>query len=785
VRISLRYKSALLIALAEFALLALLLVSNQYNTRRDLEEQLHIHAASTADLVAASATEPLLALDLAQLRSLLKGVVNRHRITYTAITDHCDRLLADAGKQMEPGHGVRVERPIAVAGSLFGTVVLEVSRAETDAALAATTRANVVIAMIEIFLVALISLSLGWFITRSLTELARGAEAIGRGDYRTRVPVASQDEVGMLAARFNDMAARLQDDIEEITRGHKRFRDMADNISDWLWETDAEGRYTYASNRVETLLDYTPDQVVGTRIFDLMSAEDAKRLEALFESVRQERRPFHGFEYRARRRDGDGTEVTLEANGSPILTGDGRLVGYRGVTRDVTRRKEDEARLVYLAEHDALTGLLARRKFLEILDDEIRLARYSGVPVTVLFIDLDDFKLINDTHGHIVGDSLLRSIADILSRQAGHESALARLGGDEFGVILRGTDAVRGLALARQLLAAVESAEFAADESAVHVRASIGVCVYPEGGQDSETLLACSDIAMSHAKSLGHSRCHVYQSTDRDLDTMRQTVNWQAVIHDAIETGRLSLDFQPMVCVSGKTSAAHFEALIRLRDKKGELFLAREFIHTAEHTGQIIELDRWVLGAILEVLAEPKNRNCVIAMNLSGRSLGAPGFDDYFRERLFESGIQPGRVVFEVTETAAVAEMAKAKSFIATMKKLGYRFSLDDFGVGFSSFSYLKHLPVDQIKIDGSFIRHLDTNREDQIFVRAIVQVARELGMETVAEFVENKTTLELLLDMGVDFVQGYYVGKPGPTLTFPAIEPRPSKLARNRIGRG
>jgi len=196
-----------------------------------------------------------------------------------------------------------------------------------------------------------------------------------------------------------------------------------------------------------------------------------------------------------------------------------------------------------------------------------------------------------------------------------------------------------------------------------------------------------------------------------------------------------------------------------------------------------------VFAQVLKILAEPQYGDCVIAMNLSGRSLGTPGFCEYFQEQARASGVRPERLLFEVTETAAVTEMAKAESFIATMKKEGYRFSLDDFGVGFSSFSYLKHLPVDQIKIDGSFIRHLDSNREDQIFVRAMVQVARELGLETVAEFVETQAALELLCDMGVDFVQGDHVARPGPTLTTPTVElgrrgPAAAKLGR-AAGRG
>ena len=781
-KLSLKYKAALMIAITEFALLSLLVVSNLIQTRQDLEEQLTIYARSTAELIATSVTEPLLAPGPAQLQNLLQGVVNKYRIRHITVTDHQDRLLAEAGTQTVPEMSVGITYPITVAGNLFGMVRLEVSRAETEAALAHTTQSNLTIVAIEMFLVALISLTLGWFLMRNISALSKGVEALGRGDYSARVQVNTNDEVGELAAHFNDMALRLENTIHELDQSHKRFRDMADNISDWFWETDLEGRYTYASRKVEAVLGYTPEQIIGMSAFEMIHQANTKRLEHLFKLLKQQRKPFYGFEFRAYNKDGN--MVMLETNGSPIIDESGSLVGYRGVTRDITRRKDDESRLLYLAEHDALTGLLSRHKFLEILEDEIRLSLHSGLPATVLFIDLDDFKLINDTHGHMVGDSLLRVIADILLRQAGEFNIIARLGGDEFGVLLRGGGLDEGAALVQRILPAIESTQLAKGETVVHLSASIGICSYPEGGEDSETLLAHADIAMSRAKSIGHNRYHVYQPSDKDLEDMRQTVNWQTIIHEAIEKDRLYLAFQPIVSMSKKTDEHYFEALVRIRDRNGKTCTAAQFINTAEHTGQIADIDMWVLRNILKLLNDPEHQQCVIAMNLSGRSLGTPGFLDSFQEHLFESGVHPNNIVFEVTESAAIAEMAKAESFITIMKKLGYRFSLDDFGVGFSSFSYLKHLPVNHIKIDGSFICHLDTSCEDQIFVHAIVQVAHELGLLTVAEFVETQETLELLFDIGVDYVQGYHIGKPGPTLATPTIKRLSRHVAGRKIGR-
>ena len=770
-RLSLRYKAALLIAATELALLGLLLLTNSYQSRRDVEDELRTHAHATAELLAASAREPVLAYDLAQLHNLLQGTIDKHRVRYAAITDHRGRMLAQAGIQLGPDQAVEARHPITVADTPFGEVVLGVSRAETEAALRQTTRSNLIIAAIEVLLVAAISLTLGWFLTRELAALARTAQALGRGDYSARVPIKGTDEVGDLGRSFNGMAEELERHTAALKRSERRFRDLADNTADWLWETDAEGRYTYVSNRAQALLGYAPEELIGRSAFELMQRDDAKRLAGLFQSTREQRRPFYGFEYRASHRD--GAVVTLEANGTPILADDGALVGYRGVTRDVSQRKEDQARLVYLAEHDTLTGLWARHKFLDILEQEIRSAARTRQPLTVLFVDIDGFKLINDTHGHVAGDSLLYIVGDLLRKHVPDEHEVARLGGDEFGVLVRGGDAAQGTALAKRLLDALRGAELALAQGAVTLSAGIGICVYPEGGTDSETLLANADVAMSHAKAHGHNRYHLYQASDTDREHMQSKINWQGIVQESLQFDRLHLHLQPIVCVSGVDTRPHYEALVRLRDRQQRPVIAGHFIGTAEHTGLVAEIDRWVLSNVLRLLRQPALTQAVISLNLSGRSLNTPGFLEHVETQVLQSGVAPERLVFEVTESVAVAEMTKAENFIGTMKRRGYRFALDDFGAGFSSLSYLKHLPVDQLKIDGSFIRFLESNRQDQILVRALIQVAHELGLTTVAEFVETKPVLDMLIEMGVDFVQGNYVGKPGALLT-------PNSLARN-----
>ncbi|MFV1997463.1 MAG: putative bifunctional diguanylate cyclase/phosphodiesterase [Acidiferrobacterales bacterium] len=765
-KLSLRYKAAILIALTESILLGLLLLSNLYSSSKNMEEQLVIRAKSTAHLIASSATEPLLTYDIATLKSLVSGAIGKQNVNYIAILDHRDSTLVQAGEKTEPGNSVSAEQPILVAGSLFGSVKLQISRQNADAALAKTTRYNVAIVILEILLVAIISLSLGWFLTRDLSKLSQGAKSIEQGDLSARVPVNSEDEIGLLASQFNSMADRLQLNVEKLETITSRFRDMADNTSDLIWEVDKDSYYRYVSKRVESLLGYTPEQMTGHSAFDFILLEDAHRLRTLFQTSKEDKRPFYGFEYRARHRNGN--TVVLEANGIPILDRSNNLVGYRGVTRDITRRKEDASQLIYLSEHDALTGLIGRSNFLESLEDEIKYAARANIPLTLLFLDLDSFKMVNDSHGHLAGDSVLRVAADILAKHTDETALVARLGGDEFGILLRGVDSSDGKKLAKRILNSFQATRVTINNATIHISASIGVCSYPQDGNDSQTLLARADVAMSHAQGLGHGSYYVVQDTDRDLDAIRRTVNWRTIIREALEEDRLLLEFQPIVSVKNSGGNRKFEALVRLRDRSGTIIPAAQFVITAEQSGQIIDIDKWVLRNVIDLLSHPENIDYCISVNLSGRSLSTPGFCEYCQKLTSESDISPDNLIFEITETTVIAEMARAENFVATMKRLGYRFSLDDFGVGYSSFSYLKHLPVDQIKIDGSFVRHIDSNREDQIFVRAIVQVANELGLETVAEFVESHEALKILTDIGVDYVQGNHVGLPNTAFQHP-----------------
>jgi diguanylate cyclase (GGDEF)-like protein len=417
-------------------------------------------------------------------------------------------------------------------------------------------------------------------------------------------------------------------------------------------------------------------------------------------------------------------------------------------------------KLSYQARHDALTGLPNRRSLEEELYRSIARAR-RGRAGALLFLDLDNFKLVNDTLGHSAGDKLLVEVSHVLARQLRPNDILARLGGDEFAVLLDGTAMAQAQMLAERLRSAIDGFRFTLDGHSFELGLSVGL-VAIDGWQDAHMLLAQADSAMYAAKERGRNRVVSYQDTDDYVVRLSEANQWAARIKDALREDRFVLHFQPVVYL-GSMQVTHYEALIRMVDQQGTLIPPGAFIPAAERFGLMPQIDRWIVRQTVRTLqAHP---TITLFMNLSGRSLLDEALVDFIAAELRERGVEPARLGFEITETAAVQDFAHADRWIRQIKALGCHFVLDDFGVGFTSFAYLRHLPIDQVKIDGSFIQTIDRDTHNRAIVRAIHTLAIELGKATVAEFVERPAVLEILREIGITYAQGYYLGQPGPDL--------------------
>lgn len=445
----------------------------------------------------------------------------------------------------------------------------------------------------------------------------------------------------------------------------------------------------------------------------------------------------------------------------PVRDAEGRYIGQLWIYEDVTHERQTAQQLAYLAERDSLTGLYNRHRFQQELARMLAECERNATLGALLFFDLDEFKVINDNFGHRAGDALLIRVAGEVNALVRRNETLARLGGDEFALLVPNAREQDVMQLAERIVRAVGAIPFRFEGQNLRLTSSLGIALYPTHGTDADTLIAHADAAMYQAKQAGKNTWRIYSAAQDALPAMVHHLTWNDRIDHALANGLLRLHFQG-VYRTRDGGLSHLEALVRMVDEErpDSLIMPGRFIPVAEKSGRILEIDRWVLAESIRLLGERPDMP-PLAVNISGRSFDDPGLPQYIADLLRRHGVAAPRLMVELTETSAVSDLADAQRFIEALRVTGCNICLDDFGSGFSSFAYLKHLPVDTVKIDGMFIRNLPDDRDNQIFVKAITDVARGMGRVTVAEFVEDARSLALLRAFGVDLVQGYHLDTP------------------------
>ncbi|QKJ66006.1 EAL domain-containing protein [Deefgea piscis] len=435
--------------------------------------------------------------------------------------------------------------------------------------------------------------------------------------------------------------------------------------------------------------------------------------------------------------------------------------GRMWVYEDVTQQRLIAERMVNLAERDALTGLFNRHRFQQELERMVSEANRRDHQMALVFFDLDEFKLVNDSFGHTVGDELLKSIAREVNKQVRRHEVFARLGGDEFAVLLPTCDEFEVSKLADRIVQTVMQIQFAAGSHLMRPSASVGVAIYPLHANSADQLVAHADTAMYQAKAAGKNTWRIYRPDSDHSRNELSRLSWKERIVDALENDGFELHYQGIYYTHNR-QLAHLEALVRMKDPdvEGGCIMPGNFIGHAEKTGKIIDLDRWVIKEVIRLLAQYPDCPS-IAVNVSGRSFDEPELPLYIASLLTQYAVDPKRLLVELTETSAVSDLSDAQRFIDALRSTGCVVCLDDFGVGFASFAYLKQLKADVLKIDGLFIRDLPNDRDSQIFVRGMVSIAHDMGKTTIAEFVESETIFNMLLEFGVDQVQGYWLDQP------------------------
>ena len=568
---------------------------------------------------------------------------------------------------------------------------------------------------------------------------------------------APQYAVGMV----EDVTTERQTE-EALQASEKRFRDLFENSPDAIFVESYDGEILDVNPAGCELHGLTREELVGKDVMETIPPKHRDGARADFERlVAKDHDEFEGFSWTA---DGRAIPVEIRTN----------HIEYRGRpallfhVRDITKRKRFEARLAYLAEHDHLTRLHNRRRFETALEETLSRSKRVGLQGALLWIDIDRFKEINDRLGYKAGDELLVNLAEMLTDHLREDDVVARMGGDEFAVLIPQVGRHQAEAVADKLLQAGHSHLAAPNEELIRTSISIGIVLFPIHGVTSTDLLARVGRIIRQAKEEGGNRYLVY-APDKDHDSQgADDLNWPERIREALATDRFRLDRQSVWDVrQGRSHGA--ELLLRMEGDDRDI-LPGAFLEAATRFGLMSEIDRWVIEAATRILAADQRAgiNTCFEVNLSAKAIGDAGLLVFIAECLGRHDVDPAYLTLEIAETDAISNIHQATRFIEQLKALGCKFALDDFGVGFSTFYNLKHLPVDYLKIDGDFIRDLAHEPLDQHIVRSIVQIAQAMGIQTIAECVEDEATFRLLKDYGIDYAQGFFIDRPTPVSITP-----------------
>jgi len=548
-----------------------------------------------------------------------------------------------------------------------------------------------------------------------------------------------------------------------LLEAESRYRNLVETAHDLVWSVDKNGNWIYLNNAVSEIYGYTQQEMLNQHFSRFQAPESSERDTAAFEKVLKGKELL---QYETVHLDKNGDRIYISFNARPAVDDKGNVTYICGTARDITEQKHFEQELTYQAQHDTLTGLFNRSYFQSELERVISRIARSGAECALLYLDLDQFKYVNDTVGHAAGDRLLKECTELLRKNVREGDLLARFGGDEFTILLYNIDHEHAIPVAENIRNMFEHYRFMDSGKTFNVTCSIGLSMIDTDISSADEALSRADLACNISKTQGRNCVHEYTEGDNEKSAMAEDIGWVSRVRDAIDNDRFKLLYQPIVTV--ESSQIHgFEVLLRLPTDDGDTIKPGGFIPAAERFGLIHNIDRWVVRNSMEYLYELQNAGfeTQFALNLSGRAV-----DDYELLRMIQSilnntGLNPASLTFEVTETSAIANMQATRKFIGNLKDLGCRVALDDFGSGFCSFTYLKHLPVDTLKIDGAFIHGLAHTSVDHAMVHSMNQVAHALGKTTTAEFVENRETLMLLKDIGIDYAQGHYFGRPSQTL--------------------
>jgi diguanylate cyclase (GGDEF)-like protein/PAS domain S-box-containing protein len=529
--------------------------------------------------------------------------------------------------------------------------------------------------------------------------------------------------------------------------------------------TDTEGNIEYVNSKIQEITGYSVNEVVGknTRIFS-SGKTPVNVYKVLWNTIKS------GEDWRGtlQNKKKNGDLYWSQESIAPIKDSNNQITHFIAIQEDITEVKKVSEQLNYQATHDPLTGLINRREVENRVNRIIGTTKNNNSEHVLCYLDLDQFKIINDTCTHIAGDELLKQFANILRSTFRRRDTVGRLGGDEFAVLLEHCSVQQAENHAQNLLTAISNFQFHWDNKSFRIGVSIGIVAITSNTEHMSALLSRADVACYSAKHAGRNCIHVYQESDEDLALGHKELQWISRINQALNENLFILYAQPIYLSDNSVNKSdHYEILLRLQDSNGDIIPPGAFLPAVERFNLTLQLDQWVINAVFDWIKKTALQNVEVpslSINLSGQNLDNKQLLTFIKRQLENCSHQlTNKICFEITETAAINNLTDAKDFILELRKHGIKFSLDDFGSGLSSFDYLKNLPVDFLKIDGQFVKNIENDPIDLALVKSINEIGHIMGKKTIAEFVENEQVLKILADINVDYVQGYHLGKPQP----------------------
>ncbi|WP_460188270.1 EAL domain-containing protein [Thiomicrorhabdus hydrogeniphila] len=792
-RHSIKYKLILAIALLHAILMTIFVADLVSRQQHFLIDESKSSTTGIAKTLAANSIPWVLSNDVAGLNEIMMAQGEQPNFIYAMILNTQGKILAYHHKNhnvpqltgqyipqtyltqkttpsgliiiSENNNHIDVAAPIKVKGNLIGWARINMSRQHIHDSVHWITVEGVIYTLIAILIGAFFAWQIGRGLTKGIYQLITATQRVKAGDRNIIVGLERKDELQTLSNNFQAMLNTLNSKEQELFSEKERLEITLKSIGDGVITTNKDGLITYINPVAENLTGWPQNSAMGQHVEDVFKIYNEKNMESVENPALKsmKKNTILTLPYQTLLINRFDEKISIDDSGAPLVDFSGNIIGSVLVFHDATEARQLRKKLTWQALHDNLTGLENRQAFESNLDEIIEKSKQdTQLESCLIYIDLDQFKIVNDTVGHSAGDELLKQIAHIVDNQVRESDILFRIGGDEFAILLEHCSIQSAFIIAEKIRQAVNKHRFIWENRIFDIGTSIGITLI-KGFINKATIMIQADIACYIAKQNGRNRVHVFEDNEASLNLEIARFDWANRIKRAIEDQHFVLYAQQITPLQNGNNKKAFEILVRLQTLENEIISPDQFLPAAERFNLMPDLDIYIVNHAYQWLKEHLNEVDLLNINISGQSLGNEDFIEALLKILELNPSLNKKVCFEITESTAISHMSASIIFLQNIKNHGCQLALDDFGSGFSSFGWLKTLPVDYVKIDGIFILDVLKDKVDAAMVKAIHQISDEMNIETIAEFVENQEVSDWLKETGIDYAQGYHYHKPTP----------------------